>query len=877
MKHLIFPLLLLTGVLGAQEPKGVQPAPPTAPGPSQAVTRAVVVGISDYQSQAIQDLRFADRDALAFADYLRSPAGGGLPLENIQVLTNGNATQGKMVAALDWLTAETQKGDRAIIYFSGHGDVEIKSAAQLGFLLCADAPPASYKAGGAYPLFFLQDNVATISGNGGKVLLILDACHAGKLAGATINGTASTATALTRPFADEVKILSCQPNELSLEGEQWGGGRGVFSFNLVEGLEGLADRNGDGSVNLLEIGHYLEDVVPAETAPVSQIPMTTGERNSPLARVDAPTLAALKKEKENRAAALAKLDGKGMTEALLPPGDTLSRQLYQRFQQALDSGWLLEPVDRSAWETLRVFPESPEHRPLRNLMRRNLAAALQDEVQQALNALLSADPEEVEQWRNAPEKYALYPVYLERTIGLLGQQHYLYPSLMAKKLYFEAYNLSHPVRVQNFELPDSIRQLAKAKLLLAAAYDPEAAYIYHAIGYLYYLNNPYQTDSMVAYCNRALALAPNWALPYADMSGEWLWCAGNIEASDLALRKLLSITPDSYVALERYATTCLWLNRVDEAKTVCRRMIRMHPELGNGYTVAIWAALQKQEFDSVTVLARKLIQIYERPITTGLAAVSNEGYVGLCRALDRTRHYREGLALLDSAALHIMQPSNLGCFEEKASVCFDLRDYACVLEMVDSMTTRLGSNIYGAYSNCWAGKAAFQLGDLAAAERYLAAGMEADPTPNDHDCWLFTYMGLIKEKQGKLAEAREWFEKSEAYPYWLSTFPIKIDTKLLYGQFLLRQKEPEKALEKFTFIVHNCPNDYRGWYGLALYHAYRNENTAALDNLEKALLRYYPVPGPVNEEPLFQHIRKTKRFKAMMAKAFRDVELPLPK
>ncbi|MBK7305024.1 MAG: hypothetical protein IPI90_17740 [Saprospiraceae bacterium] len=47
------------------------------------------------------------------------------------------------------------------------------------------------------------------------------------------------------------KILSCQPNEFSLEGEQWGGGRGVFSYHLVDGLFGLADRNNDGLITLV--------------------------------------------------------------------------------------------------------------------------------------------------------------------------------------------------------------------------------------------------------------------------------------------------------------------------------------------------------------------------------------------------------------------------------------------------------------------------------------------------------------------------------------------------------------------------------------------------------------------------------------------------
>lgn len=39
-------------------------------------TKAVIVGISDYADAMIRDLHFAHQDALAFAEYLRGPAGG---------------------------------------------------------------------------------------------------------------------------------------------------------------------------------------------------------------------------------------------------------------------------------------------------------------------------------------------------------------------------------------------------------------------------------------------------------------------------------------------------------------------------------------------------------------------------------------------------------------------------------------------------------------------------------------------------------------------------------------------------------------------------------------------------------------------------------
>ena len=113
---------------------------------------AVVVGISDYQDPGIPDLRFADKDAEAFVNYLRSNAGGNLDHDHLKVLINQQATMAQFGIALDWLMESAKEGDKVIIYFSGHGDVEEKTLTQPGFLLCWDAPSRVYISGGAFAL-----------------------------------------------------------------------------------------------------------------------------------------------------------------------------------------------------------------------------------------------------------------------------------------------------------------------------------------------------------------------------------------------------------------------------------------------------------------------------------------------------------------------------------------------------------------------------------------------------------------------------------------------------------------------------------------------------------------------------------------------------
>ena len=276
-------------------------------------TYAVVVGISNYQDEDIPDLRFADKDALAFAGFLQSSAGGALDEDHLNVLINEKATAAQFATALDWLWEVAEENDRVIIYFSGHGDVERKSITQPGYLLCWDAPSRVYMAGGAFNVRDLNDVVSTISiQNKAKVVLITDACRAGKLSGSGIGGAQATASNLAKQYANEIKILSCQPDEYSIEGEQWGGGRGAFSYHLIEGLYGLADGNNDLSVNLMELRGYLEQKVSTEVAPESQLPMTVGNGRERLVYVIPELLTTVRAGKTGQIQLFAATESRGL-------------------------------------------------------------------------------------------------------------------------------------------------------------------------------------------------------------------------------------------------------------------------------------------------------------------------------------------------------------------------------------------------------------------------------------------------------------------------------------------------------------------------------------------------------------------------------------
>ncbi len=450
--------------------------------PTGPTTRAVVIGISDYQSEEISDLKYAHKDAEAFAEWLQSEAGGGLTEEQVVLLKDKNAKLGNIVSELWWLIQESKEGDRCVIYFSGHGDVERVTNQKNDYLLPYDSPHFLYQAG-AMGVHVLQGIISTLSDNNVEVILITDACRAGKLAGSEIGGSQATTAALQQQFAKEVKILSCQPDEFSVEGEQWGGGRGAFSYHLVEGLYGLADQNTDMEINLMEIGNYLQQKVPAEAAPESQIPMTVGNFKTKLALVNEEILAALQAEKSKQLPRYDPVVSKGLEERVLDNLDTAITNKYYAFQEAIERKDLMEedpvaslPGKHPADHYFNILIEEPKIARLHGLMKRNFAAALQNEAQEITNKVLTSDPETISDIWTRPYVFDYIPNYLRLAVNILGKDHFFYKYLKARAYYFLA-KLALPSRYPHL-LPDSVARMGVQYFEKALEYDSSAAYLY---------------------------------------------------------------------------------------------------------------------------------------------------------------------------------------------------------------------------------------------------------------------------------------------------------------------------------------------------------------------------------------------------------------
>jgi len=231
---------------------------------------AVVVGISDYKNNpAVTDLKYADRDAQSFYDFLVSPQGGCFKTENIQLLLNQKASVSNLRYALGTFLGKTADKDLVVIYMAGHGAPDPKKWENLYFLTY-DADMNSLP-NTAYPMDDLTRDLQRYI-KAKKVIVITDACHSAAVSGGMIamrGNEGHRVNDYLKKLSESREgctfITATRAGEGSQESEKWGDGHGVFTHFLLEGLKGQADRNGDGFITIKEAYDYLYPKVQRES------------------------------------------------------------------------------------------------------------------------------------------------------------------------------------------------------------------------------------------------------------------------------------------------------------------------------------------------------------------------------------------------------------------------------------------------------------------------------------------------------------------------------------------------------------------------------------------------------------------------------------
>lgn len=240
---------------------------------------AVVIGISQYKG--VQPLRYADKDAEAFHEYLTQYIG--VPKDQITLLLNDRATLMTLKRTLGTeLKRKAGEKDTVIVYYAGHGAPEADASAGDDdglekYIVPYDADPRDLYSTGL-PMREVETIFQRLTPE--RIIFITDSCYSGATAGRTF-ATASRRAVVSETFLSRlskgkgrVVLTASKASEVSEEREDLG--HGVFTYYLLEGLKGKADADKDGIVTVDEAYSYVSKKVPEVTGQ-NQHPVKKGE------------------------------------------------------------------------------------------------------------------------------------------------------------------------------------------------------------------------------------------------------------------------------------------------------------------------------------------------------------------------------------------------------------------------------------------------------------------------------------------------------------------------------------------------------------------------------------------------------------------------
>ena len=214
--------------------------------------KALVVGINKYDDQ-IPNLKYATADAEAVSQILeqhgnfeveRLPKRWNQESKNYEVAEE-RLTSKELGGTLREFLLGQPKGTEALIYYSGHGaTVADVLGEQKGYIVTSDCKSTTIETYGI-PLDSLNELIRKADLK--SLIVILDCCHAGYILEANL---VKQTLSVFRSQTNYYLMAACGGSEVSYETAEAGGGHGVFTNSLLEGLlEENARSDGQVSVD----------------------------------------------------------------------------------------------------------------------------------------------------------------------------------------------------------------------------------------------------------------------------------------------------------------------------------------------------------------------------------------------------------------------------------------------------------------------------------------------------------------------------------------------------------------------------------------------------------------------------------------------------
>lgn len=214
---------------------------------------AVVIGIGRYREK-LPTADYADKDAELVGEYLAKVLG--YPEENVIVRLNERATRTDLAKYFEeWLRNNVEPGASVFVYYSGHGTPNVKSGE--AFLVPYDGDPA-FTDSTAYPLKQLYAALDKLPAN--DVTVVLDSCFSGA-GGRSVLAKGARPMVLTidkpaQASGKTVVLAASGGDEISNSFDEKG--HGLLTYYFLKGLQGDADTNKDGGIEMTELFEYVK-------------------------------------------------------------------------------------------------------------------------------------------------------------------------------------------------------------------------------------------------------------------------------------------------------------------------------------------------------------------------------------------------------------------------------------------------------------------------------------------------------------------------------------------------------------------------------------------------------------------------------------------
>jgi len=531
----------------------------TAAAQTGGQTYALLVGISKYAKPELS-LQFANADASVFGKLLESPLGGSVPSGNVLLLTDDKATTAAVRNGFqDFLKRRAGKNDTVVILIAGHGTVETPGSKN-AFILTYDSDPQDLTST-ALGMNELQSLFEEQLSKVGRVLLFVDVCKAGTIG--TIHNTtvASNVQQLGDIQGDLFGLLASRPREVSLEGPEFGGGHGVFSYFVIKGLEGAADENKDGVVDADELIKYVSDQVPMATAN-KQHPREFGTYDNMMRLSDT------RKPGIDVAHWRVILDSRtgeplfmaGGTPQAQVPATAQSQATVDRFTSAINAGQILPTDPNNAFTALQDL--KPLATPEQYQERENqLRVALENKGQEVLLRYLAGDetPQSRDEFQSGARYMDAARTLTQESLFLEGRQDFFQGrALLFDKKFPEAANL----------------------LEQAVRIDPGAAYGFNALGIAYLEQAQY--EKAIPAFRDAVRRAQHWSYPLHNIALAYVE-TGDYRSAIRAYQEAIRLTPQYSYLPYNLGLVYQRLNRRKDAETAYTKAEMLAPNTAEPY------------------------------------------------------------------------------------------------------------------------------------------------------------------------------------------------------------------------------------------------------------------------------------------------------